>query len=134
MNRSKQPSKTAVAFCAAAVIGVALAAIPSRAEDVTLGKTIKPLTGISFGVGSKRVVGYFVSDAQVCDLTLMMGDSIQGDEVPMSTPTRIRQTIAPNNTARVDTMEGESLEFSCKAGATAMTVQMLKNVAAYKAK
>ena len=132
MNRSKQPSQTAVALCAAAVICVA--AIPSRAEDVTLGKTLKPLTGISFGVGSKRIVGYFVGDTQVCNLTLMMGDSMEGDEVPTSTPTRILQTIAPNDKARVDTTEGESIEFSCKAGATAMTVQVLRNVAAYKAK
>ena len=79
-------------------------------------------------------MGYFVGDAQVCNLTLTMGNSIEGDEVPTSTPTRILQTIAPNNTARVDTTEGESLEFSCKAGATAMTIRMLRNVAAYKAK
>jgi hypothetical protein len=64
----------------------------------------------------------------------MMGDSLAGDEVPTSTPTRILQTIAPNSMARVDTMEGESFEFSCKHGATTMTVQMLRNVAAYKAK
>ena len=134
MNRSKQPSKTAVALSAVAAICVAQAAIPARGEDGTAGRTLKPLTGISFGVGSKRVVGYFVGDAQGCNLTLMMGDSMEGDEVPTSTPTRILQTIAPTDKARVDTTEGESLEFSCKAGATAMTVRMLRNVAAYKAK
>ena len=101
---------------------------------MTLGKTLKPLTGISFGVGSKRIVGYFVGDTQVCNLTLMMGDSMEGDEVPTSTPTRILQTIAQNDKARVDTTEGEPIEFSCEAGATAMTVQVLRNVAAYKAK
>ena len=78
---------------------------PSRAEDATLGKTLKPLTGISIGLGSKRIVGYFVGDAQVCNLTLTIGDSIEGDEVPTSTPTRIVHAIAPNNTARVDTTE-----------------------------
>ena len=132
MNRSKQPFKTAVALCAAAVICVATT--PSRAEDVTLDKKLKPLTGISIGLGSKRIVGYFVGDAQVCNLTLTMGDSIEGDEVPTSTPTRIVHAIAPNNTARVDTTEGESLEFSCKASAMAMTVRTLRRVAAYKAK
>ena len=79
-------------------------------------------------------MGYFVGDAQVCNLTLTMGNSIEGDEVPTSTPTRIVHAIAPNNTARVDTTEGKSLEFSCKAGAMAMTVRTLSDVAAYKAK
>ena len=83
---------------------------------------------------SKRIVGYFVRDAQVCNLTLMMGDSMESDEVPTNTPTRILQTIAPNSMARVDTTEGESFEFSCKSGATAMTVRILTDVAAYKAK
>ena len=46
----------------------------------------------------------------------------------------IALTIAPNEMARIDTTEGESLEFSCKSGATAMTVRMLTDVAAYKAK
>ena len=132
MNRSKQPSKAAVALCAAAVLCVA--AMPSRAEDVTLGKTLKPLTGIGLGLGSKRIVGYFVSDSQVCNLTLMMGDSMESDAVPTSTPARIVHAIAPNKVARVDTMEGKSLEFRCNADATAMTVRMLRNVAAYKAK
>jgi len=134
MNRSKQPSMTALALCVAAVICMAQVAIPAGAEDITSEKTLKPLAGISFGVGSKRVAGYFVADAQVCNLTLMMGDSMESDEVPTSTPTRIQQKIAPNNTARVDTAEGQSLEFSCKSGATAMTVRTLTAVAAYKAK
>jgi hypothetical protein len=111
MKRSKQPSKTSVALCVAAVICVAQAAIPARAEDHAAGKTLKPLAGISFGVGSKRVIGYFVGESQGCNLTLMMGDSLAGDEVPTSTPTRILQTIAPNSMARVDTAEGQSLEL-----------------------
>ena len=49
MSRSKQPS---IALCAAAVICVAT--IPSRAEDVTLDKTLKPLTGISIGLEQKK--------------------------------------------------------------------------------
>ena len=134
MNRSKQPSTAAVALCVAAVICMAQVAIPARAEDTTAEKMLKPLAGISFGVGSKRVVGYFVADAHACNLTLMMGDSMASDEVPTSSPTRILQTIAPNSMARVDTTEGESFEFSCKSGATAMTVRMLTDVAAYKAK
>ena len=59
MNCSKQPSTTAVALCVAAVICMAQVAIPARAEDTTSEKTLKPLAGISFGVGSKRVVGLF---------------------------------------------------------------------------
>jgi hypothetical protein len=54
MTRSKQPSMTALALCVAAVICMAQVAIPAGAEDITSEKTLKPLAGISFGVGSKR--------------------------------------------------------------------------------
>jgi hypothetical protein len=132
MNGSRRPPKTVVAFCVATVICVAQAAIPARAEDAAPEKILKPLAGISFGVGSKRVVGYFVADARACNLTLMLGDSIANDEVPTSSPMRIRQTIAPDGVARVDTNEGESFEFGCKSDAGAMSVRMLTAVAVYK--
>jgi hypothetical protein len=132
MYRSKQPSMTFVALYIATVLCVAQATIPARAEATSPNKILKPLAGISFGVGSKRVVGYFVAAANACNLTLMLGDSMASDEVPTSSPMRILQTIAPNSMARVDTNEGESFEFSCKSGATAMTVRMLTAVAAYK--
>ena len=94
--------------------------------------TLKPLTGINLNIGSKKIAGYFVANANVCNLTLMVGESMVGDEVPTSTPARIQQTIAPNDIGRLDTVEGESLEFGCRPGATAMTVSVLRQVAAYK--
>ena len=132
MNRSRRPPKTVAALCVATIICVAQAAIPARAEDTAPEKTLKPLVGISFGVGSKRVVGYFVADARACNLTLMLGDSMVNDEVPTSTPMRVLQTIAPDSVARVDTNEGELFEFGCKSDAGAMSVRMLTAVAAYK--
>ena len=89
MYRSKQPSMGAFALCVATAICVAQATIPVRAEDTTSEKTLKPHAGISFAVGSKRVVAYFVAEAHACNLTLMLGESMASDEVPTSSPLRI---------------------------------------------
>lgn len=138
MYHPKRPLMAAAASCAA-VICVAQAAIPAHAEDRSAGKIVKPLAAFSVGIGSKQVVGYFVADAHDCNLTLIMADAITGDsmasdEVPKSTPMRIQQTIASNTKTRMDTSEGQSLEFNCQNGAAAMSVRKLTNVAVYKAR
>ena len=48
---------------------------------------------------------------------------MENDEVPTSTPSRILEKIAPNEMVRIDTTEGESLEFRCKGDATATNDQ-----------
>jgi hypothetical protein len=94
--------------------------------------TIKPLAGISFDVGSKRMVGYFEADASECALTLIVADAMIGDDVPKYTPVRLHQSIAPGETSTVDTPEGKSLEVACKPRAAAMTARVLDVVAIYK--
>ena len=41
-------------------------------------------------------MGYFVADANVCNLTLVVGESMVDDQVPTSTSARIQQMLAPN--------------------------------------
>jgi hypothetical protein len=106
------------------------AATLATANESTV--TFKPLAGISFDVGSKRMVGYFESDAGECVLTLMVTGAMIGDDVPKYGPVRLLQNIAAGETTTVDTPEGKSLQVICKPSASAMTARVLDVVAIYK--
>ena len=126
MTRSKRAPMTVIGFGVAAAVGVVQATIPATGEERSNALTFRPLAGINLSIGSKQIAGYFVAGADVCNLTLLVGESMVGDEVPTSTPARIQQTISPNETGRLDTVEGQSLEFGCKPGATVMSVNVLR--------
>jgi hypothetical protein len=49
----------------------------TRAEALIL----KPLHGVSFDIGTKRTVSYFLSDGDTCKLTLMLVERAHDDEV-----------------------------------------------------
>lgn len=117
---------------AIAFAGISAIAGPSmtRAADAALPLTMKPLQGVSFDIGTKRAVSYFLSDDNACKLTLMLAEFVHGDEVNGPTVARISVAVEVGKTAHLDTAEGKSLEFKCKAGAQAMSIEAL-NRAAY---
>jgi O-succinylbenzoate synthase len=132
MTRSKRAPMTVIGLGVAAAVSVVQATIQATGEERTSALTFKPLAGINLSIGSKQIAGYFVADANVCNLTLVVGESMVDDQVPTSTSARIQQTLAPNETGRLDTVEGQSLEFGCKPGARALSVSVLKQAAAYR--
>ena len=94
--------------------------------------TMKPLMAISLDAGAKHVVSYFLSADGQCKLTLMIAEN-SGDQKDLS-PTqasRVQVAVDAGRTARLDTAEGRSLRFACKAGARAMTASAVDRVALY---
>ena len=102
------------------------AAISAASESPTV--TFKPLHGVSLHLGSKHAVGYFQAENGVCQLTLVVGEEMTGDEVLTQTSARFRATIAAGQNVRFDTGEGKELQFHCASGATAMSVETLQQV------
>jgi hypothetical protein len=80
-------------------------------------------------LGSKHAISYFLPDNGECQLTLVVEEELKGDESPAVASTRFRAAIEPGRYARFDTGEGTQLQFSCAPGATAMTVETLKQIA-----
>lgn len=116
------------AIVAAMLAGSALVgAVGAASQSSTV--TFKPLHGISMHLGSKHAVGYFLTDAGVCQLTLVVGDELKDDEAPSLTPARFRTAIEAGQHARFDTGEGKELEFHCAKGATAMSVETMQQTA-----
>jgi hypothetical protein len=118
----KLSKKAAFAIACAGISAVAGLGM-TRAIDPASPLTMKPLQGVSFDIGTKRAVSYFLSDANACKLTLALAEIGQDDEVNGLTATRMTIAVESGKAAHLDTAEGKSLEFKCQAGAHAMSVE-----------
>ena len=112
----------------AAVLALSVLAAAGNAAAQS-AVNVKPNQGVSLHLGAKHAVGYFLADNGVCQLTLVVGDEIKGDELPATVSARFRATVEAGKTARFDTGSGTELRFTCSPGAVAMTVEPLKQVA-----
>ena len=65
--------RTLLAIAFAGISGMAGISM-TRAADPAMPLTMRPLQGVSFDIGTKRAVSYFLSDDDVCKLTLMLAE------------------------------------------------------------
>jgi hypothetical protein len=104
-------------------------AVSSRAADSSW--TLRPLGGVSFDIGAKRAMSYFLSEEEQCKLTLIVSNKMQGDEVPTDTPVRFDVAIDAGKDVSLDTAEGKSLRFDCALRAQLLKITEIEQVAAY---
>ncbi len=117
---------TGVVSALASALAMSGAALAIAGEATGLKMT--PRHGISFDVGSKRAVSYYLGQGGICNLTVLMADTNQLDQVK-GAATRVTIPVIPAKSARIDTAEGKTLEFKCAPSATAMTVEVFEQVA-----
>ena len=90
---------------------------------MTHGQTrYEVLQSISYGFGSKMTSGFFTSQSGRCAVNLMVIEKSPQDEPLPFTAARVRLTLYPGQVAGLDSEEGESLNFTCGAGAAALLV------------
>ena len=124
--RLRKRAAFAIAFA-----GISAMAGPSTTRaDPASPLTMKPLQGVSFDIGTKRAVSYFLSDGDTCKLTLMLAEVVYGDEVNGLAVTRMTVAVEADKAVHLDTAEGKSLEFKCQAGAQVMSINV-SNQATY---
>jgi hypothetical protein len=111
------------------VLGLALmgGAMPQAFADEA--RSVAPARGLMLDVGSKHTVSYFVSDEGKCNLTLMVGEKADDNGDHSSVGARVRVSIEGGKAAVIETAEGKSLQFTCAAGATSMSVRPLEVLA-----
>lgn len=100
----------------------------TRAADPASPLIMKAMQGVSFDIGTKRVVSYFLSDGNTCKLTLMLAEVVNGD-IRGLTAARMTVAVEADKTAHLDTAEGKSLEFKCQDGAQTMRIEVLNRTA-----
>jgi hypothetical protein len=119
-----------LATATSALLAIGTAGV-SEAGDISHALTMKPLHGVSFDVGSKRAISYFLSESGQCRLTLIVAERMKDDAPPKDTPVRFEASIHAGNKTRFDTPEGKGLQFECKPGSRAMSVIEVDQVAGY---
>ena len=100
-----------------------------QAADTSSELTMGPLYGISFDVGTKRAVSYFLTDNGQCKLVLTLADPPDWDGVPSLTAIRFEAAIFVGKVTHFKSSEGKALEFTCHEGAQAMSVKEIEQVA-----
>ncbi len=107
---------------------LAIAGVASVNAHEANGLKMTPHHGVSFNVGSKRAVSYYLGKGGVCNLTVLMAENDSIDAVK-GAATRLNIPVIPTKVARIDTAEGKTLEFKCAPSASAMSVRVLDQVA-----
>ncbi len=118
--RSVTLSATAAAF--------ALSGVVDAAERVTTLRAL-PMHAISFDIGSKHALSYFLVNNGSCELTVWLTDTSSDDEGAPGAPTRMLISVTPGKTMQVGTPEGMAAEFACAANAESISVRILTEVA-----
>jgi hypothetical protein len=122
----------------AALTGVLAMAYPGavQGEDLSPGSTaMKHLQAVSFDVGRKHVLSYYLKKGGQCDLTMMVTDrpdqTPEGDFEPTLTTAQFKAQITGGKTALFGfgTSEGRALEYACATDAQAMSVREVYAVA-----
>ena len=111
-----------------ALVSLALSGSVEAAERDTTLRAL-PMHGVSFDIGSKHAISYFLINDGNCDLTVWLTDISHDDEAAPSTATRMVISVAPGRTMQVGSAEGTAAEFACAANAESMSVRTLTEVA-----
>ena len=121
--------KSASTFVAAALAGALGLGVTTNAPAADWSAlTMKPRMAASLDAGSKHVVSYFLAADGVCKLTVMIADAVGDDSGAPAA--QLQLSVDPGRAARFATGDGNSLQFACGSGATAMTATRIESVAA----
>jgi len=126
--------KIIVATALTGVLAAANLGAVQAGDSSPVESHMKPLYAVSFDVGSKHVLSYFLSKNSQCDLAIFATDrpdkAAEGDYIPTLTTSRFHAAIDGGKTVHFDTAEGKSLEYACATDAQAMSVKEVNQVAA----
>jgi hypothetical protein len=114
------------AVCGGALAaGVAVAAIAATnaSKDALNEATYAPMQSISYLVGSKSAIGYFVQEQGACHVVLMVAENIDLDQATPPSAARLRLALRPGQGAGLDSDEGRSIDLTCGSGAATLTVR-----------
>ena len=118
------------AIVATTIIGLVAAQSFSGAvaQEISSPQILKPLQGISFDLGAKRAVAYFLSDKSECNLVVTIADPINWKAAGSFAAKRFEAVVPDGEATLFDSSEGKALEFACRSSATAMRITPITRV------
>jgi hypothetical protein len=114
-------SRTLVALSLGALAAAAIAGT-AGAHRNPAGETYRSAQAMSYELGSKRAIGYFVSQNGQCQVTLMVAEAVDPEEGRATSAARISVSMVPGQSATLDSEEGSSMVLTCGSGAETMKV------------
>ena len=85
-------------------------------------EVFKPTQGMTYTLGSKRAIGYFVNQDGVCQLTLMIAEAVDPDLAQPPSAARMTVSMMPGQSMALGSAEGESMVATC--GADGKTIEI----------
>jgi hypothetical protein len=128
IHRSKAMSKTKQRYCWSGLLAIGALVLSARAAMVRAGssatsnETYRATEVISYVLGSKQAVGYFLTVNRQCALTLMVAEAIDPDRDVPGSAARLRFALHPGEHAALAIEEGREMVLVCGAGAATMEV------------
>lgn len=121
---SMKSTAASLAFSALAIVN---GAIPARADGAKELR-VTPMKVIDLDVGAKRAIGYYLADNGGCNLTVLLSDVNYLDGTTPSA-SRVNVNVAAGTSAKVDTVDGTTMQFTCDRGASSMSVNTFERFA-----
>jgi len=120
-------------FAVVASLSLVASAAIARADESGVTVAMKPMQAVSFDLGSRHVVSYFVSREGRCDLTVLTAARFEANATAAPGDVqRLRLRVDSSSSALLDAPEGESLQFACTPDALALTLTRVDRVAAIR--
>lgn len=130
MTKSAMTKRIWLVYSILAIAVIAYTAISNRAHAADAGAlTLAPTKGVSLDIGNKRAVAYFRPVTGICNVTVVLADTI-GTEGPLpQAGARVTVPVLPGKNARIDTAAGKTLDLGCALGAKTVTLRNMDRVA-----
>lgn len=121
--------KSATKIVAAVAVGAICAASAVLANtgidlERPKGAEFRHGHGISFDLGGKHAVGYFLSNSEACELTVVLADTNGGETAADSPGTRFGVPVQAGTSLRIDAAASKSVEFTCSDDALRMSTRV----------
>jgi hypothetical protein len=114
-------SRTLVALCLGVLAAGVVAGVASAHRNPA-GETFRATQAMSYELGSKRAIGYFVSRNGQCQVTLMIAETIDPEAARPTSAARLSVAMLPGQSATLDSEEGASMVLTCGRDAETMKV------------
>jgi hypothetical protein len=111
---------------ACAAFGLVAAAGSSSAMPLRVSSGLdkfRPMQALSYELGSKRAIGYFLTVGGKCQLTLMIAESVDPDVAKPTSAARLNVAMLPGQSTALASEEGQAMTITCGTDAEVLEVQ-----------
>jgi hypothetical protein len=93
------------------------------AARVSGPQTFKPAEGMIQDLGSKRAIGFFLSVAGTCQMTLMIAEPVASEGAAPAPSASMSFDMIPGQSVALGSAGGETLVATCGAGAETVEIK-----------